>query len=337
METEFSQTEEKLTNSNEEKKKIESQNKKLSKLLDKTKQELDQYSIEAEKASKNPWESDEWEGLTAAEMYEMMKHELVPAQQARLSKLCIEELEKQLQESKTSLTNVLIEKENMKADLRKLEAKICFLEKNPSQTEDQVTTVKSNVKATLIAPSKLGASNRGKQSTSIPTPSKKPTSIPTPSKKATARPTGRKVLEETSALKSEERSSEPKAKETLLKSVNEPASSNTLTKSIPTEQIKADKSRRRSTRTASSLANYMIAEALSPDVDNLKKRSASRTDGNASAKKARKTIDDVVTKETEDRDPLGCVTNSPCKKSSSNRSRVPRNGQKRNPEECKQQ
>ena len=79
----FSQTEEKLTNSNEEKKKIESQNKKLSKLLDKTKQELDQYSIEAEKASKNPWESDEWEGLTAAEMYEMMKHELVPAQQAR--------------------------------------------------------------------------------------------------------------------------------------------------------------------------------------------------------------------------------------------------------------
>ena len=214
----------------------------------------------------------------------------------------------------------------MKADLRKLEAKICFLEKNPSQTEDQVTTIKSNVKATLIAPSKLGASNRGKQSTSIPTPSKK----------ATARPTGRKVLEETSALKSEEKSSEPKAKETLLKSVNEPASSKTLTKSIPTEQIKADKSRRRSTRTASSLANYMIAEALSPDVDNLKKRSASRTDGNASAKKARKTIDDVVTKE-EDRDPLGCVTNSPCKKSSSNRSRVPRNGQKRNPEECKQQ
>ena len=225
----------------------------------------------------------------------------------------------------------------MKADLRKLEAKICFLEKNPLQTEDQVTTVKSDVKATLIAPSKLGASNRGKQSTSIPTPSKKSTSIPTPSKKATARPTARKVLEETSALKSEEKSSEPKAKETLLKSVNEPASSKTLTKSIPTEQIKADKSRRRSTRTASSLANYMIAEALSPDVDNLKKRSASRTDGNASAKKARKTIVDVVTKETEDRDPLGCVTNSPCKKSSSNRSRAQRNGQKRNPEECKQQ
>ena len=234
----------------------------------------------------------------------------------------------------------------MKADLRKLEAKICFLEKNPLQTEDQVTTVKSDVKATLIAPSKLGASNRGKHSTSIPTQSNKPTSIPTPSKKATARPTARKVLEETSALKSEEKSSEPKAKETLLKSVNEAvclqsskesASSNILTKSIPEEQIKADKSRRRSTRTASSLANYMIAEALSPDVDNLKKRSASRTDGNASAKKARKTIVDVVTKETEDRDPLGCVTNSPCKKSSSNRSRVPRNGQKRNPEECKQQ
>ena len=38
---------------------------------------------EAEKASKNPWEDEEWEGLTPAEMYEMMKNELVPAQQAR--------------------------------------------------------------------------------------------------------------------------------------------------------------------------------------------------------------------------------------------------------------
>ena len=93
----------------------------------------------------------------------------------RLSKLCIEELEKQLQESKTSLTNVLIEKENMKADLRKLEAKICFLEKNPlSQTpaEEPVTNVKTNVKPSLIAPAKLGASIASKKTTSIPTPSK---------------------------------------------------------------------------------------------------------------------------------------------------------------------
>ena len=79
----FSQIEEKLSHCDEEKKRIESQNKKLSKQLDKAKEDLDQYSLEAEKASKNPWESDEWEGLTAAEMYEMMKHELVPAQQAR--------------------------------------------------------------------------------------------------------------------------------------------------------------------------------------------------------------------------------------------------------------
>ena len=92
----------------------------------------------------------------------------------RLSKLCIEELEKQLQESKTSLTNVLIEKENMKADLRKLEAKICFLEKNPlSQypAEEPVTNVKTNKKP-LIAPAKLGASIASKKTTSIPTPSK---------------------------------------------------------------------------------------------------------------------------------------------------------------------
>ena len=58
-------------------------NKKLDKQMDLLKQELAEYAAEAEKASKNPWEDEEWEGLTPAEMYEMMKNELVPAQQAR--------------------------------------------------------------------------------------------------------------------------------------------------------------------------------------------------------------------------------------------------------------
>ena len=47
----------------------------------------------------------------------------------RLSKLCIDELETQLEESKSSLTTVLIEKENMKTEVRKLEAKVCFMDK----------------------------------------------------------------------------------------------------------------------------------------------------------------------------------------------------------------
>merc|ERR1712079_719571 len=140
LEDEFSQVDEKLSKANDEKKEIQSQNKKLHKQMEKLKVELDQYSVEAAKASNNPWESEEWEGLTAVEKYQIMKNELVPAQLARLSKLCIDELETQLEESKSSLTTVLIEKENTKTEVRKLEAKVCFMDK-PSDI--QTTTKKS--------------------------------------------------------------------------------------------------------------------------------------------------------------------------------------------------
>ena len=79
----FSQLDEKLSQANDEKKEIQSQNKKLHKQMDKLKVELDQYSVEAAQASNNPWESEEWEGLTAVEKYQIMKNELVPAQLAR--------------------------------------------------------------------------------------------------------------------------------------------------------------------------------------------------------------------------------------------------------------
>ena len=224
------------------------------------------------------------------------------------------------------MTNVLIEKENMKADLRKLEAKICFLEKNPlSQTpaEEPVTNVKTNKKP-LIAPAKLGASIASKKATSIPTPMK--------------------VTKQSSNLKPIKEPTVPKAEQIKLnkasadlKPTKEPGTPKPTEEPVARETSKQDSSRRRSTRSSASLASYMIAESLSPDVTNIKKRSASRTDGNTSAKKARKILDDNVTKESDDREPLGCVTNSPCKKSSSLRTRVPKNGQKRNPEECKQQ
>ena len=51
--------------------------------MDKIKGELDAVSQEADRASHNPWEDAEWEGLTAAEKYDMLKHDLVPAQLAR--------------------------------------------------------------------------------------------------------------------------------------------------------------------------------------------------------------------------------------------------------------
>ena len=55
----------------------------MSKQVDKVKAELEAVTQEAEKASTNPWEDAEWEGLSAAEKYELLKHELVPAQLAR--------------------------------------------------------------------------------------------------------------------------------------------------------------------------------------------------------------------------------------------------------------
>ena len=62
---------------------VEKQNKKLSKQVDKVKAELDAVTQEAEQASTNPWEDAEWEGLSAAEKYDLLKNELVPAQLAR--------------------------------------------------------------------------------------------------------------------------------------------------------------------------------------------------------------------------------------------------------------
>jgi len=278
LEDEFSQLDEKLRHANDEKKEIQSQNKKLHKQMDKLKVELDQYSVEAAKASNNPWESEEWEGLTAVEKYQIMKNELVPAQLARLSKLCIDELETQLEESKSSLTTVLIEKENMKTEVRKLEAKVCFMDK-PSDI--QTTTKKESVKASssILAPPKLSS-----------------------------------------------------VKEAVKEEAKE-ASKNT---------------RRRSTRSASSLANYMIAESLSTAEENTnKKRARVETEDNNTKAKVKKTGLPTPVKKTgagsgalavvEEREPLGCVTNSPVKTQQKRTTRASRGGQKRNPEECKQQ
>merc|ERR1711902_210264 len=121
-----------------------------------------------------------------------------------------------------------------------------------------------------------------------------------------------KSIKEPATPKAEQTSSKPNKTQSNLKHLKEPVASK---QEEELEPINQDSSRRRSTRSSASLANYMIAESLSPDVTNIKKRSASRTDGNTSAKKARKILDDNVTKESDDREPLGCVTNSPCKKS----------------------
>jgi len=277
LEKEYADLDVTLSKITKEKCDVEKQNKKLSKQVDKVKDELDAVTQEAEKASTNPWEDAEWEGLSAAEKYDLLKNELVPAQLARISKLCIDELEVKLEESKNSLTKALIEKENLRTDLTKLEAKLSFQDK-PDKLSTSDSFVQPKPKS-IIAPSKL-------------TKSKMPVKSVEKKKKAE---------EETPAEK-------------------------------------PDSSRRRSTRSASSLANYRIAEALSPGPEEEKKRSRSALRPESSEVKKVKIIEEPETEKVErEREPLGCVTNSPVKAASIRSSRAKTGAQRRNPEECKQQ
>ena len=214
---------------------LEKKFKKLEKQSGNWKEELEKVSAETNAASKSPWEDPELEDLTAVEKYEMLKNELVPAQQARLSKLCISELEKQLEETKNLLTKALIEKEAVRDALKKLETKVHFL---------------SNPKVEVpVKPSK--------------------------GTKATVQP-----------KRTAERVERP-----------EPVTT-----------------RRRSTRSASSLANYKITEALSPTLESPKKRKAVR-DLNEPIAEKRAHKETAPAASLEERGALGCLTNSPAKSS----------------------
>jgi len=309
LEIECTELDSLITTTQEEKNCLSESNTKLTKQIASLKGEIQTFNQEAEKSIKNPWEGEEWEGLTSCEIYDMMKHDLVPAQQARLSKLCIEELEKQLEENKQILMKVLSEKEDLVKMKTKLDAKVCFLENSSSESlSDSTQSVKdstldkSKTNESIIAPSKF---------------SKKQESPETEDKLQT------------------------------------PANSRSL---------------RRSSRSASKLATISLLKTPNPLLDDIK-RSANTIEKEEDSEKRIK----VKTTDTEspakvvkvpkkqnllipsklaaeDRDPLGCVTNSPGKTKAVSRkepsqgpSRVSslrqesKGGRKKNPEECKQQ
>ena len=238
---------------------------------------------------------------------------------SRLSKLCISDLEKQLEESKNSLTSVLLEKEQLKTNMRKLEAKICFQDSSSSNLASEDGNMSSS---SIVAPSKI----RQKSKDILPTLSKQK-GKPTQSV-ASATDTATKITD--------------KKPDNILA----PAKFN---ENPHSEGKSTDNSRRRSARSASSLANFKIAETLAPDATEVKKRSRSKADPDTSlrSKKTKKPEQEEPSSQdsnlagssknekAEDREPLGCVTNSPTKKPA--RTRVAKNVQKRNPEECKQQ
>jgi len=162
LEKECTELDSLITTATEEKKSLSECNIKLTKQIESLKGEIQTFNLEAEKSIKNPWEGEEWEGLTSCEIYDMIKHDLVPAQQARLSKLCIEELEKQLEENKQILIKVLSEKEELVKIRTKLDAKVCFLENSSSESLSEsnnsvkdATLDDSKTKGSIIAPSKF--------------------------------------------------------------------------------------------------------------------------------------------------------------------------------------
>ena len=56
---------------------------RLNKQLGDLKEVVAKYEEETAKASSSPWESEDWEGLTSSEKWDMMHQDLVPLQQAR--------------------------------------------------------------------------------------------------------------------------------------------------------------------------------------------------------------------------------------------------------------
>lgn len=281
LETEYSDLDSQFNASEEEKKSLLDCNAKLTKQLASTKEEVKVFHSEAEKAGKNPWEGEEWEGLTASEIYEIMKHDLVPAQQARLSKLCIGELEKQLEENKSIMMKVLSEKEQLVSVKTKLDAKICFLETSSSES---LSESNQSTKNSTLEESKTSTTN-----------------------KSLIAPSMFSIKKENSNFESFSKEVE---KESELKT---PANVSNF---------------RRSSRSASRLANISLlktpqevkrlANSIEKEEDSEKRMKVKTTDTDSPARAVRVTKKPSLMKPsklalTEDRDPLGCVTNSPCK------------------------
>jgi len=212
-----------------------------------------------------------------------MKHDLVPAQQARLSKLCIEQLEKQVEENQSVLMKVLSEKEDLLAVKNQLEATVCFLENSSSEISGTtrnslLETSETSANKPIIAPLKFSKKNNTSNSELMPEATNKNPELKTPA---------------------------------------------------------CDKVLRRSSRSASKIANASLQMMKSPPTNEFK-RSANTIDKEEDSEKRIKvkTTDtespgkpvNVGTKEgvskpsklayktsTDDRDPLRNVTNSPAK------------------------
>lgn len=307
LEIECSDLDSLLERVEKEKSDLRNMNENLNVQISTLKKEIQNSLIETEKSIKNPWEAEEWEGLSACEIYDLMKYDLVPAQQARLSALCIQELEKKLEENQEMLMKFYSDKEEMKSERSRLDAKICFLENSTSNS--------------------LSESNRSQS----------------------------KVLLNKESV------------------TNSRSFTNDISSDTDFQTPENNRNLRRSSRSASRLANMSICKSSTPindtwklppsnienDIDSEKRVKVKVTDTDSPAKTVRvnKKINKskLVDHSLGERDPLTCVTNSPIKRKESlaktsletkderlhSRNQLllgkSENAKRKNPEECKQQ
>ena len=246
-------------------------------------------AAELSKAGENPWEEEDWQELSACETFEMLKLDLVPAQQARLAKLCMQELEIQLEENKSLLAKVFVEKEDLKNEKTKLEAKLSFI----NNSEDSKTKLSEN-----------NPSLRDKPKTTK--------SLVAPAKFTSKCQTKENEKEETKTVNGlkEKQNAQEKEKED-----NETNQAKAVTESRMT--------RRRSTRSAATLATFMISDSLATVTEEGKRGPSTPQRCAEADKKVKVKVSESDSppqavrpggsKLKEEREPLGCMTNSPAK------------------------
>jgi len=128
---------------------------RLQKQLGEVKEVVVRYEEETGKAATSPWESEDWEGLSSSEKWDMMHQDLVPLQQARLLKLCQKELEADLSSSKSDFLRAVADLSSVKEEKTRLEARICILEsRDKHQGKDQKRDGKEKEELNVAEPSR---------------------------------------------------------------------------------------------------------------------------------------------------------------------------------------
>jgi len=115
----------------QEKEELKRSSARLVRKVELLKEDAERLGEEAERARLSPWEDEEWGELANLEVFHLMRAELVPAQQARLAMVCLEELEETKEKITGALADALDTIAKLTAEKTKLGETVCLLENNP--------------------------------------------------------------------------------------------------------------------------------------------------------------------------------------------------------------